>query len=64
MNYFIGTAEKVLEYWNDDFLLRQGSRTEIYPGKNTMQVENYYFDLTPPSNIGGLFLETGLSRMF
>jgi translation initiation factor 2B subunit (eIF-2B alpha/beta/delta family) len=64
MNYFIGTSEKVLEYWNDDFLLRQGSREEIYRGNSTVQVENYYFDLTPPPCVGGLFLETGLQGCF
>jgi len=64
MNYFIGTTEKVLEAWEDDFLLRQGARDEIYDGNGSVHVENYYFDLTPPSNISGLFLETGISRMF
>jgi translation initiation factor 2B subunit (eIF-2B alpha/beta/delta family) len=64
MNYFIGTSEKVLEAWKDDFLLRQGGRDEIYAGNGSVHVENYYFDLTPPSHISGLFLETGISRMF
>lgn len=64
MNYFIGTTDKIIDHWDDDFLLRQGSREEIYRGNGTVQVENYYFDLTPPQHIGGLFLETGLSRMF
>jgi translation initiation factor 2B subunit (eIF-2B alpha/beta/delta family) len=64
MNYFIGTTEKVLESWKDDFLLRQGSRDEIYEGDGSVHVENYYFDLTPASYISGLFLETGISRMF
>jgi translation initiation factor 2B subunit (eIF-2B alpha/beta/delta family) len=64
MNYFIGTSEKVLENWNDDYLLRQGSREEIYRGNSSVQVENYYFDLTPPPCVGGLFLETGLQGYF
>jgi translation initiation factor 2B subunit (eIF-2B alpha/beta/delta family) len=64
MNYYIGTTEKVLESWKDDFLLRQGSRDEIYEGDGSVHVENYYFDLTPASYISGLFLETGISRMF
>ncbi|MCI0605814.1 hypothetical protein L0156_22740 [bacterium] len=64
MNYFIGTTEKVLDSWEDDFLLRQGSRDEIYEGNGSVHVENYYFDLTSPPNISGLFLETGISRMF
>jgi translation initiation factor 2B subunit (eIF-2B alpha/beta/delta family) len=64
MNYFIGTSEKLLEQWDDDILLRQGSSNEIYNGDRMMQVENYYFDLTSPSFISGLFLETGISRMF
>ena len=64
MSYFIGTSEKVLKDWNDDFLLRQGSRDEIYSGNGKVQIENYYFDLTPVSNVSGLFLETGLSRIF
>ena len=64
MNYFIGTSEKVLEDWNDDFLLRHGSREEIYKGNLPVQIENYYFDLTPPPYVGGLFLETGLQGCF
>jgi translation initiation factor 2B subunit (eIF-2B alpha/beta/delta family) len=64
MNCFIGTSEKLLEDWNDDFLLRQGSREEIYTGNLMVQVENYYFDLTPPPCVGGLFLETGLQGYF
>lgn len=64
MNYFVGTTEKVLETWEDSFLLRQGNREEIYKGNGSVHVENYYFDLTPPVHISGLFLETGISRMF
>ena len=64
INLFIGTTEKVFDYWNDHFLLRQGIREEIYRGIEPVHVENYYFDLTPPQHIGGLYLETGLSRMF
>ena len=64
INYFIGTTEKVLDDWNDDFLLRQGLREELYKGNHTVQVENYHFDLTPPPYVGGLFLETGLQGCF
>jgi translation initiation factor 2B subunit (eIF-2B alpha/beta/delta family) len=64
MNYFIGTTEKILNEWNDDILLRQGARAEIYDKNDSIQVENYYFDLTPPELIGGVFLETGISRMY
>jgi translation initiation factor 2B subunit (eIF-2B alpha/beta/delta family) len=64
MNCFIGTTEKVLGDWDDDFLLRQGPREEIYSGDEVVQVENYYFDLTPSSFVGRLFLETGNSRIF
>lgn len=64
MNYFLGTTEKVLENWEDDFLLRQGSRNEIYEGNGSVHIENYYFDLTPRSCISGLFLETGVQGYF
>jgi len=64
MNYFVGTTEKILDYWNDDILLRQGSPDEIYDKKGLVHVENYYFDLTPPEWIGGLLLEKGISRTY
>jgi translation initiation factor 2B subunit (eIF-2B alpha/beta/delta family) len=64
MTYFLGTTEKVLNQWSDDILLRHGSRDEIYKKDGPIQVENYYFDLTPPEFAGGLFLETGISRMY
>jgi translation initiation factor 2B subunit (eIF-2B alpha/beta/delta family) len=64
MSYFLGTSEKILNEWNDDILLRQGSRDEVYPKDGSVQIENYYFDLTPPDFAGGLFLETGISRMY
>jgi translation initiation factor 2B subunit (eIF-2B alpha/beta/delta family) len=64
MNYFVGTTEKILDHWNDDILLRQGSRDEIYDKNGSIQVENYYFDLTPPELLGGVFLETGISRIY
>ncbi len=59
MNYFIGTSEKILDDWNDDILLREGPREEIYEENGSLQVENYYFDLTPSSLITGIFLEKG-----
>jgi translation initiation factor 2B subunit (eIF-2B alpha/beta/delta family) len=64
LSYFLGTTEKILNSWNDDILLRQGSRDEIYKKDGSIQIENYYFDLTPPEFAGGLFLETGISRMY
>lgn len=64
ISYFLGTTEKIMNQWNDDILLRHGSRDEIYNKETALQIENYYFDLTPPEFAGGLFLETGISRMY
>lgn len=64
MNYFVGTTEKVLNKWDDSFLMRQGPRDEIYKGSRAVQVENYYFDLTPPAYIDGVVLESGLARIY
>lgn len=59
-NYFVATTEKYVDHWSEDFLLRKGPREEIYSGTEPIQVENYYFDLTPPDRANGVFLETGL----
>jgi translation initiation factor 2B subunit (eIF-2B alpha/beta/delta family) len=56
---FVGTTEKIVQEWNEIFLLRQGSASEIYSGKQPVQVQNYYFDLTPPDLVRYVFLETG-----
>lgn len=59
--YFLATSEKIVEGWSEDFLLRQGTVTELYNGMESIQVENYYFDLTPMNLISGIFLEGGLT---
>jgi translation initiation factor 2B subunit (eIF-2B alpha/beta/delta family) len=59
--YFLATSEKIVERWSEDFLLRQGTATEIYNGTEAIQVENYYFDLTPLNSISGIFLEGGIT---
>lgn len=58
--YFVGSTEKCVDHWSEDFLLRHGPREEIYAGPEPLHVENYYFDLTPPQLTSGVFLETGL----
>ncbi len=59
-NYFVATSEKWLPNWNDSLLKRQGPLEEIYHGPLAVQTENYYFDLTRPGEIDGVFWETGL----
>jgi translation initiation factor 2B subunit (eIF-2B alpha/beta/delta family) len=58
-SYFVGTTEKVVPEWKDSFLERQGLTKELYSGKQPLQVQNYYFDLTPPELVRYVFLETG-----
>jgi translation initiation factor eIF-2B subunit delta len=62
MTYFIGTSEKIIE-WNDDLLLRQGPRDEVFQGPDSIHVENYYFDLTPVPLVRGVFVETGMMQV-
>ncbi|PWT92569.1 MAG: hypothetical protein C5B54_03310 [Acidobacteria bacterium] len=59
--YFIGTSEKIADKWSEEFLLREGPKTEIYSGTEAVQVENYYFDITSSNLIDGIFLEGGLA---
>jgi translation initiation factor 2B subunit (eIF-2B alpha/beta/delta family) len=61
--YVVGTSEKWIDGWHQDFLLRQGPRKEVYDGVATIHVENYYFDLTPLELVNGIFIETGLAQM-
>jgi len=59
-NYFVATSEKWLPLWDDSLLERQGPPQEIYHGSLPVHSENYYFDLTRPGEIDGIFWETGL----
>ena len=59
-NYFVATSEKWLPVWNDSLLTRQGSPQEIYDGSLSLPSTNYYFDLTGPGDIHGVFWENGL----
>jgi translation initiation factor 2B subunit (eIF-2B alpha/beta/delta family) len=59
-SYFIGTTEKKIAGWTDEFLLRQGPSDEIYHGNKNIHIENYYYDLTPFESASGTFLEDGL----
>ncbi len=63
-NYFVATSEKWLPFWDDSLLKREGATDEIYQGPLALQSENYYFDLTEPGEIDGVFLETGLKTDF
>lgn len=56
---FVGTSEKISQDWNESFLQRQGTIKELYSGKQPLQVQNFYFDLTPPELVRYIFLETG-----
>jgi translation initiation factor 2B subunit (eIF-2B alpha/beta/delta family) len=56
---FVGTSEKVVPEWKDSFLERHGLPKELYAGKQPLEVQNYYFDLTPPDLVRYVFLETG-----
>lgn len=56
---FVGTSEKIIKEWKDDFLQRQGPPAEIYQGKKPVEVHNFYFDVTPPEFVRYIFLETG-----
>jgi len=56
---FVGTSEKVVPEWKDSFLERHGLSKELYTGKQPLEVQNYYFDLTPPEFVRYVFLETG-----
>lgn len=58
-NYFVGTSEKKLDFWKKEYLDHQGSREEIYSGDEPIQVQNFYFDLTPLEYVSDLFLESG-----
>jgi len=58
-SFFVGTSEKVVQDWNDQLLQRHGTTKELYGGKLPLQVQNYYFDLTPPELVRYVFLETG-----
>jgi translation initiation factor 2B subunit (eIF-2B alpha/beta/delta family) len=58
-NYFVGTSEKKLDFWKEEYLNHQGSGGEIYTGLPSIQVENFYFDLTPMEYVDDLFLESG-----
>jgi translation initiation factor 2B subunit (eIF-2B alpha/beta/delta family) len=60
--FFVATSEKFAENWEDTYLLRQGSGDQVYSGKESITVQNFYFDLTPPEFISGLFLEDGLTK--
>jgi translation initiation factor 2B subunit (eIF-2B alpha/beta/delta family) len=60
--FFVATSEKSAESWEDSFLLRNGSGDQIYAGKEGITVNNFYFDLTPPDYISGLYLENGLTK--
>jgi translation initiation factor 2B subunit (eIF-2B alpha/beta/delta family) len=60
--FFVATSEKSAESWEDGFLLRHGSGDQIYAGKEGITVNNFYFDLTPPDYISGLYLENGLTK--
>ena len=59
---FIATSEKFAENWEDILLLRQGLGDQIYAGKEGISINNFYFDLTPPESISGLYLENGLTK--
>lgn len=58
-NYFVGTSEKKLDLWKEEYLDHQGLREEIYAGTESIQVQNFYFDLTPIEYVDDLFLESG-----
>jgi translation initiation factor 2B subunit (eIF-2B alpha/beta/delta family) len=60
--FFIATSEKFAENWEDTYLLRHGPGDQLYVGKEGISVQNFYFDLTPPEFVSGLFLEDGLRK--
>lgn len=61
-SYFVATSEKWVDEWDDALLFRQGALNQIYAGPESIRVENFYFDLTPPELVAGLFLENGAAK--